>query len=164
MEYHLKPLGKTCAATGAALRPGSICHSVVIEDGSDLQRLDFSEEGWTGPPDGTIAHWKNVVPQPVEVRKKLLDPDALMAYFDQLSEEANPLHEKLRYILAILLLRKKRFRLDDSRQEGDDEILQLVSTQGEGVYEVRDLQLTETEMLELQQTLNAHLAAEWSPS
>jgi len=162
MEYHLRPLGKTCAATGQELRPGSVCHSVLVDRDGDLVRLDFSEEGWTTPPEGTVAQWKCVVPAPVEVKRKLFDADALMSYFDQLTAEADPLNEKLRYILAILLLRKRRLKLDDSRWEANAEFLQLTSTQGEGTYEVRDLQLSEEELAELQETLNAHLAAEWS--
>ena len=160
MEYHLKPLGKTCAATGNELRPGSVCYSVLVEKEDDLERLDYSEQGWTGPPPNTVATWKNLVPQPVEVKRKSLDPDALMNYFDQLTEEANPLNEKLRFILAFLLLRKRRLKLEDSRFEGDTEFLQFTSTQGEGVYEVRDPQVTQAEETELQELLNAHFAAE----
>ena len=93
MEYHLKPLGKTCAGTGKLLAPGSQCISVVVDDGHELKRLDYSKEGWKGPPEGTLAQWQCLVPTPVDVKKRLLNPDALMNYFDQLTEEANPLQE-----------------------------------------------------------------------
>ena len=163
MEYHLRPLGKTCAGTGAELAPGSTCYSVLVERAGELERRDFSENGWKGAPEGTVAQWKCMVPRPVETKRNLLDPDALQNYFDQLTEEADPLKEKLRYILAILLLRKKRLRLEDSREEGESEVLQFVSMQGEGSYEVRDHQLTEEEMHELQASLMAHMAADYSP-
>ena len=164
MEYQLRPLGKNCAGTGQPLKPGSMCFSVLIEKGDELQRLDYSAEGWKGPPENAVAQWKCAVPLPAESKKKLLDPDALMGYFDQLYEQANPLDERLRYILAILLIRKKRLKLEGSRYEGENEFLQLLSQQGEGSYEVRDLQISEGEMLELQDVLNARLATEWSES
>lgn len=163
MEYQLRPLGKTCAATGQPLKPGSLCYSVMVEKGLELERLDFSPEGWTGPPENTVAHWKCRVPVPTESKKKLLDPDALMTLFDRLYEEANPLEDKLRFILAILLIRQKRLKLEGSRFDGDQEYLQLLGTQGDGTYEVCELQLSEEERVSLQEQLNARLAVEGSP-
>lgn len=160
MEYHLKPLGKVCAGTGKPLAPGSTCISVVVESDQELQRLDFSKEGWKGPPAGTLAQWKCLVPSPVEVKKKLLDPDALMNYFDQLTEEANPVQEQLRYIIAILLMHKRRLREEGLRGSGDDEFLLFTSTHGEGTYEVRNYHLTDEEVAGLQESLNAHLSVE----
>ncbi len=160
MEYHLKPLGKVCAGTGKLLVPGSVCISVVVDDGQELRRLDYSKEGWKGPPEGALAQWQCAVPPPVEVKKKLLDPDALMNYFDQLTEEANPLQERLRYILAILLMHKRRLREEGLRGSGDDEFLLFTSTHGEGTYEVRNFHLTDEEVAELQDSLNAHLSVE----
>lgn len=160
MEYHLKPLGKVCAGTGKPLAPGSVCISVVIDDGNELQRLDFSKEGWKGPPEGTLAQWQCSVPMPVDIKKRLLDPDALMNYFDQLTEEANPLQEQLRYVLALLLMHKRRLREEGIRGEADDEFLLFTSTQGEGTYEVRNYHLSDNEVAELQATLNAHLSVE----
>lgn len=158
MEYHLKPLGKVCAATGKPFAPGSTIISVVIDDGAELKRLDFSKEGWRGPPPGTLAQWKSVAPTPVEIKKKLLDPDALMGYFEVLSEESNPLNDKLRYILAILLMHKRRLREEGVKASGDEETLLFTSTQGEGTYEVPNFHLTDEEVATLQETLNAHLA------
>ncbi len=165
MDYQFRPLGKKCAATGADLVPGSVCHSVLLEQDGEITRLDYSDEAWTGPPPGTIAVWLCVIPKPVEVRRNLFEPQTLMRYFEQLTEEAQPAQEKLRYILALLLLQKRLLRLDGSRLDstagGEDEYLQLSGTHGEGQYEVQDLHLADTEMHELQAELNARLAAEW---
>jgi len=160
MEYHLRPPGKICAGTGKLLVPGSVCISVLVEDGPELKRLDFSKAGWKGPPPGTQAQWHCAIPLPVDVKKRLLNPDALMNFFDQLTEEANPLKEKLRYILAILLMHKKRLREEGTRGSGDDEYLQYTATQGEGTYEVLNFHLTDEEVAELQESLNAHLSVE----
>ena len=85
-----------------------------------------------------------------------------MAYFEQLTEEANPTQEKFRHVLALLLLQKRRLKLEGSRWEDNIEHWQLVSSQHEGTYEVRDFQLTEQEMNELQDHLNAYFTEEWS--
>ncbi len=161
MDYQFKPLGTKCAATGADLAPGEVCYSVLVERDGELMRLDYSEAGWTAPPPGTVGVWKCLVPQPVSVRREPLDHTALMNCFEQLVEDASPARERLRYVLALLLLQKRRLRLEGSRTDGADEYLQLAGSQGEGAYEVRDMQLSEQEMHDVQQELNAYLAVEW---
>ncbi|WP_155367853.1 hypothetical protein [Gimesia maris] len=52
MDYHLKPLGKTCSSTGKDFVPGELVHSVIVEKNGQLIRMDFSEEAWSGPPEG----------------------------------------------------------------------------------------------------------------
>jgi hypothetical protein len=162
VEYQFRPIGKKCAATGKDLVAGERCFSVLVEKEGELQRLDFSEEGWKGPPEGSLGVWKCLVPKPAEVRHEPLDTTALMTCFEQLTEEASPAREGLRYILALLLVKKKRLRLEGSRTDGDDEYLQLAGAHGEGAYEVRDLSPTDEEVQQWQRELNVYLASEWS--
>ena len=85
-----------------------------------------------------------------------------MRYFEQLSEEPNLAQEKFRYVLALLLLQKRRLKIEGSRQDGEIQYLQLSGSRGEGQFDVRDHQLSEDEILHLQNDLNAHLATEWT--
>ncbi len=162
MEYHLKPIGKTCAASGQPLAPGSLIHSVLVERHGELVRLDYSPEGWSGPPKGAIANWRTLVPVPAADGPIKFDVDQLQRYFEQLSDEFSPNTEKLRYVLALLLLQKRRLRLENARTDGDDEVLELSGTHGEGNYEIRNLRLAELETRQLQQELRSHLSSEWS--
>lgn len=162
VEYQLRPIGKKCAATGEDLVPGEVCHSVVLERDGELARLDYSERGWKGPPEGTLGTWTCLVPKPTQVRREPLDTSALMSCFEQLTEEASPAREGLRYILALFLVKKRRLRLEGSRSEGNEEYLQLAGAQGEGAYEVRDLNPTDEEVQQWQRELNVYLASEWS--
>lgn len=161
MDYQLKPLGKTCASTGQPLTPGTVCHSVVVEREGRLLRLDYSEAGWQGPPPDAIGYWRTVVP-PVEPARRI-DPDSLMRYFEQLSEEASPRAETMRYVAALLLLKWKRLKLDDVRTDEEGEWLLLSGTRGEGVFEVRNLQLPDAELARLQHELKTQLSEEWTP-
>ena len=163
MEYQFRPIGKKCATTGEDLAPGSTCYSVLVERNGELQRLDFSSQGWSGPPEGALGVWKCQVPKAVEVRHEPLDTNALMRCFEVLTEEANPEREGLRYILALLLVKKRRLRLDGSRTDGETEYLQLAGANGEGAYEVQDLNPSDQEVQLWQRDLNVYLASEWNP-
>jgi hypothetical protein len=162
MEYQLKPPGKTCAASGRPLAPGSLCHSVVVERQGQLVRLDYSAEHWSGPPADAVGHWTTVVPAPKHGGLTKVDPDALMRFFEQLCEEASPSQDEARYAAALLLLKLKKLRLNDVRHDGDGAWLLLEGTHGEGAYEVRNLTLSDEETSRLQQTLKLQLATEWS--
>jgi len=162
MDYHLRPVGKTCSVTGEELAPGSHCHSVLIEREGELIRVDFSADAWDQPPEGTVAHWRCVVPEPESTKAKAIDTEGLMRYFEQLVEDANPAQEPLRYVLALLLLQKKRLKLEGSRLDNETEVLELTGSRGEGPFQVCDQHLTAEEIQGLQQELNAHLATEWS--
>lgn len=148
-EYNLKPISRTCAGTGKELVPGSLCHSALIEVNGEQQRLDFSEEGWTEPPDGLIAQWRCVVPEPAAV-KKTLDPDELMRQFEQLTEEASPAHDKHRYVLSLLLLQRRRLKLDGTKTIDDQEFLEVIGSRGEGSFLVPDQTLDDDEVQQLQ--------------
>jgi hypothetical protein len=163
MEYQFRPIGKKCATTGADLEPGSVCYSALIERNGEVLRLDYSPQGWSGPPEAALGFWKCIVPTPAEVRHEPLDTNALMRCFEQLTEESSPAREGLRYILALLLVKKRRLRLEGSRADGLEEYLQLAGAQGEGAYEVRDLNPRDDEIQEWQRELNVYLASEWNP-
>ena len=160
MDYQFKSIGKTCAGTGQPLKPGSRCHSVLVERDGQMYRLDYSEEGWKGPPEDAIGEWEASVPDE-NPKPKNIDTEALMRYFEQLCEDANPAHDQIRYVLALLLLQKRRLRLDGSRTDDDgDEFLQFIGSKSEGPYEIPDQQLSEDEISALQSSLNEQLEEE----
>ncbi|MFM9963025.1 MAG: hypothetical protein ACKV2Q_17590 [Planctomycetaceae bacterium] len=152
-DYNVKPIGRTCATTGQELAPGSLCHSVLVEKNGEFLRFDFSEAGWGEPPAGMIAHWRCEAPEAVAVAKKTLDPLELMRQFEQLSEEASPAHDKFRYVLALLLVQRRRLKLDGTKVIDDQEFLEVTGTRGEGTFLVRDQQLNEAELQEVQNSL-----------
>ena len=157
MDYTVKPIGKTCAETQLVLEPGSTCHSVLIDVDGDVVRVDYSEDGWKGPPPHAVAYWICQVPEPENNKPKPLDTDALMACFEQLEEDANPGQDKFKYVLALLLLQKKRLKLEGSYFENEVEYLELVGSHGEGPFNVRDQSLSDEEINELQANLNSQL-------
>jgi hypothetical protein len=162
VDYQLKTIGKTCTRTGKDLTPGETCHCVVVERDGQFVRLDFSEDGWEGTPAGTVGEWTTIVPE-VSAKPQAINFESLMRYFEQLCEDANPGHDQMRYVLALLLLQKRRLRLEGSRTDDDgNEYLQLIGSKSEGPFEVVDQQLDETQIAQLQSTLNRQMESEWN--
>ena len=149
-DYNVKSVSRTCSGTGEELVPGSLCHSVLVERAGELLRLDYSDAGWVAAPAGQVAHWRCEVPEPTTSVKKSLDVEDLMRQFEQLNEEASPSQDKFRYVLALLLLRRRRLRFDGTKTIDDQEFLEVTGTRGEGTFLVPDQQLDDTEVQELQ--------------
>ncbi len=159
MDYQLKPLGKTCSKSGAKLLPGDVCYSAVVTRGNEWERIDFSRDAWQGPPENAIGYWRTKVPPQTELRRRL-DPDALLRHFEQLCEDANPAQDKFRYVLALLLVQRRRLRITGTRAEGPATILELAGMQGEGPFALPEQQLKPNEIEVLENELNERLTAE----
>jgi hypothetical protein len=159
MDYQLKPIGKICAHTGAKLLPGDGCYSAVVPKGSEWERVDFSREAWNGPPEEALGYWRTKVPA-AEPKRRVLNPDALLRHFEQLTEDANPAQDKFRYVLALLLVQRRRLRIAGTRPEAAATILELAGSQGEGPYEVREEPLRPEEFESLENELNQRLTTE----
>lgn len=162
MDYRFKPISKTCAGTGEPLVPGSECYSALVDRNGVLERLDFSSTGWQGLPPNGIGYWKCTVPEPEQQHAAVTDPETLLSYFEQLLEAPNAQQERLAYVLALLLLQRRRLQLDSSVQRDQVEYLQLSGSRGEGPFEVRDQQLSQAEISQLQSLLNQQLLSEWN--
>ena len=158
MEYAFKAMGRTCAATGEDLAPGTICRSALVERDGRLERLDFALAAWNTPPERTLGHWRSRVPEAVAPQARRLDADTLLQEFERLEDVGHEQVRRLRYVLALLLLQKKRLELEDCRIEDDINHLVLIGTKGEGPFEVRDEQLDPDEIAVIQRELVTQLA------
>ncbi len=104
-EFKVARCSRKCFTQGRPLRDGEWFYSVVIEDGDDLTRREYSAEAWTGPPEGTVGWWKGRMPQ-AGARKLVLAPDpVLVDVLRGLDDSEN--RRQLRYLLALMLLRRR---------------------------------------------------------
>ena len=161
MEYHVRPMGKTCAATGDPFPPGAAVRSALVagDDGRHV-RLDFLLAEWSEPPAGTVGHWAAKAADAAPVDDAPLDADDLLNLLDALGDAAdagNDRQVRLRYVLALLLLEEKRVELAEDRETDEGRVLVLTGTGGEGPFEVRDLDLPADEIGGLEAGLPALL-------
>lgn len=103
-----------CAATGREFAPGEAMMATLVEvDGrEDLHRVDFSAAAWAegsrpGPGMTLFASWRATY-QPGDAKKKLLlGDDELLDLFEQLSASDQARQRAFRYVLALLLVRRR---------------------------------------------------------
>jgi hypothetical protein len=149
-EYQIDANTRRCAASGRELRAGERFFSVLLQDGSKFVRRDFSSEGWQGPLHGAIGFWSGRIPAGDQPRRLPIDDELLFDCFVRLEEEADPARIRFRYVVALLLMRRKRLKFDEARAENDQEVLALRCPRSGCVYSVVNPRLTEEEMVAVQ--------------
>ena len=153
MDYNIRPISKVCAATGTPLVPGEQCWSVLTEIDGKLVRQDYSAAAWDGPPDDLLGYWQCEVPADASAGIPKIDADSLFEYFIQLCESPNTVEQDYQYVLALLLLRKRRLILEESIEIDDQPAMRLIGSSGEGPFEVIERELTDEQICQLQDQL-----------
>ncbi len=120
LDFEVQRCTRSCAASDRALQPGDECYSVLEIKGADVIRKDYCCEAWKGPPDTAFGWWKSRVPEPTAKKIKLAPNDVLLELFDQLAER--PDQQDLRYVLALLLVRRRVLRLDVAHDQPSEEV------------------------------------------
>jgi hypothetical protein len=149
-EYQIQANTRRCAATGRELLPGEKIYTVLLDQLGKFVRQDYAAEAWTGPPEGAFSFWAGRVPALDPARKPPIDDDLLLECFERLEGEAQADRVQFRYIVALLLLRRKRLKFEDARTEDGVEILRLRCPRSKRLYDVINPRLSDTEMVQVQ--------------
>jgi hypothetical protein len=119
-----RPTG-VCAATGAALRPGDWCIASLCEreGGAGFERKDYSLAAWEGGdrPVGLFSHWRTRVPESTDSRRLLVDDEVLVNLFERLAADARPQRTAFRFVLTLILMRKRLLKYVGRDNEGGQE-------------------------------------------
>ncbi len=118
--WHIARSTRACAASGAEIPPEVPYYSALTDDDDGFTRRDFSAEAW---PDvdkaGFFSYWKNKGYSPRTDKRPPVDYDRLLDFFDALEGSDAPEKRLLRYVLALILVRRRRLRLDDMSRTDD---------------------------------------------
>ncbi|MCC9605309.1 hypothetical protein LOC68_23605 [Blastopirellula sp. JC732] len=135
MDFDVQRCTRRCAATDRELLPGETIYSVLVRDGAEVVRQDYSAEAWQGAPEGAVGWWKSELPSGKSRGPDWAPSDVMLDYFESLAED--PTKEDVRYVMALLMIRRKILRLDEADGEGEGpEKLLVYSAKREMQYEV----------------------------
>jgi hypothetical protein len=151
MDYQIQANTRRCAATGRDLLPGEKFYSVLLDEDGKFVRKDYGGDAWHGPPEGTFSFWMGRVPAQEQDRRPRFDDEMLVECFQRLEGQTSPEKVNFRYVIALLLMRRKRFKFDEARMEGDVEILRLRCSKTRAQFHVVNPRLTEEQMAAVQE-------------
>jgi hypothetical protein len=130
-----KPLGQ-CYGTERKIESGEEYFAALVETEEGLQRRDFCADYWESRKPDVFCYWKSRLPEPGQKKQLFVDDQMLMAFFERLEKETEPEKINFRFVLALILMRKRILKYDDTRTEDGREIWRLRIVGDKQVVEV----------------------------
>ena len=187
-DYEIGRPGNRCAVSGRDLAVGEPFIGALLEvpEVDDLARVDICPAAWEacrGPEthvvevtenqDGeevrlrrrVFAYWHGVIPESNKKADPLIGADSLMGIFDSLEGTDEPRRIAFRYVLTLLLVRKRLLVLEGQRPAQSEEPARLlVRRKADGpegaIVEVVDPELDEQSIIEVTEQLQSVLNTE----
>lgn len=150
-DFDIQGPTRVCATTGRELQSGERFYAALLDEAGKFVRKDFAVDAWTGPPTGAVAHWTGRVPASGKPRKPTFNEELLLDCFHHLSGSTESGRTNFRYVVALLLMRKRRLKFEDVRPaEGHAHVLVVRDAKSGARHEVPDPRLTEDEITAVQ--------------
>jgi hypothetical protein len=143
-----KPLGQ-CSGTERVLEDGEEYFGALVETEQGLERRDFSVEYWEETKPEVFCFWRTRLVAPDEKKQLFVDDEMLMAFFGRLAGETDPEKVNFRFVLALVLMRKRRLKYDATKTEGGQETWRLRVTGEKDIVEVVNPHLDEEQIEQL---------------
>lgn len=120
-EWKINKGGATCSCCRKAFDAEQRYYSALIQGAESLDRTDFCESCFQDKrPDNVFYFWRTVQAGPdsddAKRQKPRLDVDYIVDFFKRLEGDDNPQRVAFRYILALMLSRKKLLVLEGKKQ------------------------------------------------
>ena len=121
-DWEIKSRAHVCARTGTEFQPGEMFYTMLIREGDVFRREDLSEEAWASRNDNIqpFSFWRSKYEPPAPSRPEPLPRDDAESLLRRLVAENQPAYANVRYILALMLERKRMLRPVESQ---DDDML-----------------------------------------
>src|SRR5688500_2819268 len=156
-----KPLG-VCAVSGRAIAPGEKFWAAVRETPEGIERVDVAVEHWPAADKaGLLASWQTAMPRSEERKKRFVDDEVLCTLFERLADATETAKVNFRFVLGLILMRKRLVLYNETRREADGRDVWVVRMKGkDDTLELVDPKLTAEQTMEVSQQLGQILNEE----
>ena len=146
-----------CAVSGQEFAEGEEFYAALFDRGEHFERVDYSLACWQGPPHGAYCFWKSRVPHREAKRRLLVDDEVLISFFRRLREDTETVKVQFRFVLALILMRKRLLKYERTVEEGGAEIWLMKLRNPEELHRVTNPHLADDQIGQVSQQLGAIL-------
>ena len=146
-----------CQVSGKAIGEGDDYYAVLFDRGESFERLDVAVDNWTGPPEGAFSYWRARVPVKAKKKRLLVDDAVLVGFFERLGQESEPSKLEFRFVLALILMRKRLLRYERTVNDGGQEVWLMKLKGSEAAHRVVNPNLGEDRITAVSSQLSAIL-------
>lgn len=163
-EYNIARITPQCSKCSRQFTPGEEFVAVLRETKDDFAREDYCPGCWQAPAEAQndlVGQWRSHVPAAKEKKKLLVDDDLLLSFFERLEGAEEPAKVAFRYVLALVLMRKKLLVYDGREVlAGDGEKWKVHLKGTDRALEVVDPRMDEEKIAQISQHLGEILQGE----
>jgi len=158
MDYEIQRCTHHCTATGRELVEGEEFYSVLVAVGGSVERHDYSQEAWQGPPADSLGWWKSRIPTKESKRARLAPNEVLLQLFQEFEGAADK--EDVRFVMSLLLMRRRVLRLEETERDNEGrEVSVYYCPRDEMTYRVHTVAPDENRAKEIEAELSRLLFA-----
>ena len=124
-EWDIKGRGEKCAVTGRLFQDGEYFYTLLFHDKEGFRRMDLSEEAWQQRNDNVqpFSFWRSKFEPPPLVEPEALAKETAEDLLRRYMGEDHTQHANARYILGLMLERKRVLKQIDAKDDGNGRIL-----------------------------------------
>ncbi len=158
-DYDIAKASGRCCRCGRQLAGGEEFVAALFDAGEEFRRDDFCGACWEGrpaEPEQPFSLWRCRVPEPEKPRRQLVGDEMLVDLFEKLAGQEAPAKLNLRFVLALMLMRKKLLVYDRTgADEGGSEVWTMHYRGEKTPIEVTNPQLDEEKVTQVAGQLGA---------
>jgi hypothetical protein len=114
-----RPQGR-CHVTGNPIEPDTRFMAALRETPAGFERVDVSLDAWPQfDRSNILAHWQTVMPRAEQKKKVFVDDQVLCELFERLGGATEPNKLNFRFVLGLILMRKRMIVYEDTRVGAD---------------------------------------------
>jgi hypothetical protein len=147
-----KPTG-LCSGSGQEIAEGEEYFAALVETEQGFERKDFCLSYWQQNNPEVFYFWKTRLSDPDKKKKVFIDDEMLMAFFERLEGCDEPDKINFRFVLTLILMRKRLLRYESSRLFDGADVWTLKITGQKRTVEVIDPHLKEDEIESLSENI-----------
>ena len=139
--------------------------AALRETAGGFERVDVCPACWEAfDRAGVLGFWRTVMPQAQAKKKLFVDDQVLCELFERLAAAEEPSKLSFRFVLGLILMRKRLLVYESSRSEGNQpEQREIWSVRFRGRQEMLDLlnpRLSEDQVVDVSRQLDEILSQE----
>jgi len=155
-----RPLGQ-CAICHQAIAPSTKYVAALSETPAGFARIDCCLNCWPQQDrKDVVAFWQTLMPRPEQKKKVFVDDTVLCELFERLGTVTEPAKLSFRFVLGLILMRKRMLVYEGTRREGEREIWSMRFRGREEKLDLLNPHLTEEQVGDVSRQLGEILNEE----
>ena len=159
-QWDVEQGGGCCLGSGRTLAPGEEYYAALVANEDRFVRRDYSCQYWDEHHPEVFSFWKTRVPEPNQKKKLFVDDEVLINFFERLAGENEPLRINFRFVLALILMRKRLLKYERTQRQGQTELWVMRRTGTTETHEVVNPSLQDEQIEEVSNELGSILRGE----